>query len=111
VRSDDRIVTYLADPKRSAKQENDGWWRMGDVGYKTRWGCLHLLDREVDVIPGTESTREVGDPVQRRIDDLPQTATTKVQRLGLARVIVESASARPTAGRGRSLSRPPAPAT
>lgn len=109
---------------------------MGDVGYRTKWGCIHLLDREVDLIEGFGSTLaaedtlfdrldelaevvivpgadggavpvvctkddrpldpvawraaaaelpEMAEPVQRRIRDLPQTATTKIKRLELAR--------------------------
>lgn len=134
VRSDGRIVTYLDEHQRWEKQVNDGWWRMGDVGYRTKWGCLHLLDREVDEIPGIDSTLEIEDklfgrlpqlteaiivpgadgkpvpvvatrddepldldawrsavadlptmapPVQWRLEDLPQTATTKIKRLEL----------------------------
>jgi acyl-coenzyme A synthetase/AMP-(fatty) acid ligase len=111
---------------------------MGDVGYRTKWGCLHLLDREVDVIEGFGSTLAaedrlfarlddlaeviiipgadgravpvvctkddvpldleawrsaaeglptMADPVQWRLADLPQTATTKIKRLELARVL------------------------
>ncbi|MEU3832954.1 class I adenylate-forming enzyme family protein [Streptomyces microflavus] len=136
VRSDGRIITYLGEHKRWQKQVHDGWWRMGDVGYRTKWGCLHLLDREVDEIPGIDSTLELEDklfgrlpelteviivpgpdglavpvvatrdnkpldtvawrsavaglpalaePVLWRIEDLPQTATTKIKRLELAR--------------------------
>jgi acyl-coenzyme A synthetase/AMP-(fatty) acid ligase len=138
VRSDGRIVTYLGERERYDKQVNDGWWRMGDVGYRTRWGCLHLLDREVDEIPGIDSTLEIedklferltdlveviiipdrngaavpvvcirddsaldrtawaaavadlptmADPVQWRLADLPQTATAKIKRLELARLL------------------------
>ncbi|MFE4371302.1 AMP-binding protein [Streptomyces sp. NPDC056835] len=136
VRSDGRIKTYLGEPERYAQQLSDGWWRMGDVGYRTKWGCLHLLDREVDLIPGFGSTLAVEDtlfaklddlteviivpgadgtavpvvctkddkpldreawhgavaglpamaePVQWRLADLPQTATTKIKRLELAK--------------------------
>ncbi|MEE1940134.1 AMP-binding protein [Streptomyces sp. TRM 70361] len=138
VRSDGRIVTYLGEHERWKKQVNDGWWRMGDLGYRTRWGCLHLLDREVDRIPGVDSTLEIEDklfarlpelveviivpdadrrpvpvvctrddkpldpvawqaatvglpamaePVHWRLEDLPQTATTKIKRLELARLL------------------------
>lgn len=136
VRSDGRIITYLGEHERWEKQVNDGWWRMGDVGYRTKWGCLHLLDREVDEIKGIDSTLEIedklfarlpelveviiipdehgspvpvictrnelpvdpaawrsavadlppmADPVQWRMEDLPQTATTKIKRLELGR--------------------------
>ncbi|MDI9883337.1 AMP-binding protein [Streptomyces sp. HNM0645] len=143
VRSDGRIVTYLGEHERWQKQVHDGWWRMGDVGYRTRLGCLHLLDREVDEIPGVQSTLEIEDklftrlpelieviivpgadnrpvpvvctrenqpldpiawktavvdlpalaePVQWRLEDLPQTATTKIKRLELARLLTSGAA-------------------
>lgn len=141
VRSDGRIVTYLGEQQRYDDQLSaDGWWRMGDVGYRTERGCFHLLDREVDMIEGFGSTLAaedvlfsrlddlaevvivpdqngtavpvvctrddspldleswraaaaslppMADPVQWRIEDLPQTATTKVKRLSLARAVTE----------------------
>jgi len=70
VRSDGRIVTYLGEQERWDKQVTDGWWRMGDMGYRTRWGCLHLLDREVDVIPGIDSTLEIEDKLFARLPEL-----------------------------------------
>lgn len=136
VRSDGRITTYLGEQERYDKQVDSGWWRMGDVGYRTKWGCVHLLDREVDLIEGFGSTLAIEDqlfsrleqlaevvivagpdgsavpvvstkddlpldraawaaavrglppmaePVQRALDELPQTATTKIKRLELAR--------------------------
>ncbi len=138
VRSDGRIVTYLGEHERYEKQTNDDWWRMGDVGYRTKWGCMHLLDRAVDLIPGIDSTLAVedtlfarmdelieviivpdedgtavpvvctrdgkpvdriawkaavaglptmADPVQWLLEDLPQTATTKIKRLELAKLL------------------------
>lgn len=70
VRSDGRIVTYLGEHERWRGQLNDGWWRMGDLGYITRWGCLHLLDREVDEIPGIDSTLELEDKILARLPEL-----------------------------------------
>jgi acyl-coenzyme A synthetase/AMP-(fatty) acid ligase len=139
VRSAGRIVTYLGEKERYDQQvSEDGWWRMGDVGYRTKWGCVHLLDREVDVIEGFGSSLAVEDtlfsrledlaevvivpgpddsaipvvctkddkpldldawyaataglpamsePLHWRLDELPQTATTKIKRLELARLI------------------------
>jgi acyl-coenzyme A synthetase/AMP-(fatty) acid ligase len=139
VRSDGRIVTYLGEQLRYESQVSPGgWWRMGDLGYRTRWGCVHLLDREVDLIEGFGSTLAAEDalfgkladlaevvivpgadgsavpvvctrdgkpidpdewnaatadlppmaePIQWRIEDLPQTATTKIKRLELARLL------------------------
>nr|BFE58088.1 AMP-binding protein [Dactylosporangium thailandense] len=136
VRTDGRVLTYLGEDSRYERQRTGSWWRMGDLGYRTRWGCLHLLDREVDEIPGFGSTLAAEDhlfarldelaeviivpggdgrpvpvvctkhdrpldrdawraaaaglpplaePVQWRLADLPQTATTKIKRLELAR--------------------------
>ncbi|WP_171169695.1 class I adenylate-forming enzyme family protein [Streptomyces sp. I05A-00742] len=139
VRSDGRIVTYLGEEERYAQQvAAGGWWRMGDVGYRTKWGCVHLLDREVDLIEGfgstlaaedtllgrmselaeivivpgadgravpvvctrgdepldpaawraaTEGLPPMANPVQWKRDELPQTATTKIKRLELARLL------------------------
>jgi acyl-coenzyme A synthetase/AMP-(fatty) acid ligase len=138
VRSGGRAVTYLGDEELYRRQCDDQWWRMGDLGYLTRWGCLHLLDREVDRIPGFGSTLAVEDallsrlpdltevvilpdahgravpvvctredrpldddrwrtavadlpamraPLHRRLADLPHTATTKIKRRELARLV------------------------
>lgn len=138
ISSDGRIRTYLGEQERFEGQASEEWWRMGDLGYRTRWGCLHLMDREVDEIPGFGSTLMVEDrlfsrlgelsevviiptgegppcpvvctkddrpldasawraavadlplmaaPVQWRQADLPQTATIKVKRLELARLV------------------------
>ncbi|MEV8511606.1 class I adenylate-forming enzyme family protein [Dactylosporangium sp. NPDC051484] len=136
VSTDGRVLTYLGEQQRYDGQRDGSWWRMGDLGYRGRWGCLHLLDREVDEIPGFGSTLAAEDhlfgrlaelaeviivpgadgtpvpvvctkgdrpldraawhsavsalpamaePVQWRLADLPQTATTKIKRLELAR--------------------------
>ncbi|HEX2297390.1 MAG TPA: AMP-binding protein [Pseudonocardiaceae bacterium] len=67
-----RALTYLGEGERFATQVNGQWWRGGDVGYRTRWGCLHLLDREVDVIPTIHSTLEVEDTVLGRLAELTE---------------------------------------
>ncbi len=73
VRSDGRIVTYLGEADRYDRQvSKGGWWRMGDVGYRSPWGCVHLLDREVDVIKGFGSTLAVEDALFGRLDELSE---------------------------------------
>jgi len=145
VRTDGRALTYVNEEARYRGQLHGGWWRMGDVGYRTRWGCLHILDREVDVIPGLGSALEIEDalllrldslleivvipggagaatpvvvtkdgaaldpaqwakatadlppmlpPVQMSLAELPRTATAKVQRLELARMLQQPAGSR-----------------
>jgi acyl-coenzyme A synthetase/AMP-(fatty) acid ligase len=142
VRTDGRAKTYLGEEERYQQQLTDGWWRMGDVGYRTWRGCLHLCDREVDIIPGFGSTLEVEDrlmsrlpsllevviipdeagtpvpvlasrtgtelgpgqwekaiadlppmaePLYMSLSEIPRTATTKVRRLELARILRERA--------------------
>jgi acyl-coenzyme A synthetase/AMP-(fatty) acid ligase len=71
IRSDGRILTYLGESQRHQRQLSDGgWWRMGDVGYRTWKGCVHLLDREVDIIEGFGSTLAVEDVLFARMHDL-----------------------------------------
>lgn len=141
VRTQGHFVTYLGEQERFDEQVSEGgWWRMGDVGYRTRWGCLHVLDREVDVIDdfcstlaaedrllnGVEQLAEViivrgpaglpvpvvctrddtpldetawraaavglppmADPVRWRAEELPKTATMKIKRRELERILSE----------------------
>ncbi len=70
VRTDGRALTYHGQDERYRAQLDDGWWRMGDVGYLTRWGCLHICDREVDVIPGIGSALELEDRLMSRLECL-----------------------------------------
>lgn len=66
------LHTYLGEEDNHAANLRDGWWRMGDVGYRTRFGCMHMLDREVDVIPGVDSTLEIEDVVMNRLSELKE---------------------------------------
>lgn len=62
--------TYLGEQDRYDANRHGEWWRTGDVGYFTRFGCLHMLDREVDMIPGVRSILEVEDVVLSRLGEL-----------------------------------------
>ncbi|MFD9393211.1 class I adenylate-forming enzyme family protein [Streptomyces sp. NPDC060000] len=64
--------TYFAEQERYDTNRHGLWWRTGDVGYRTRSGCLHLLDREVDMIPGVHSSLEVEDVVLSRLAELSE---------------------------------------
>ncbi|OLZ73435.1 long-chain acyl-CoA synthetase [Streptomyces sp. IMTB 2501] len=73
VRSDGRARTYVGEDERFEQNITaDGWWRMGDVGYRTKWGCLHLLNREVDVIDGFGSTLGAEDQLLSAMAQLTQ---------------------------------------
>lgn len=62
--------SYFGERERYEANVHDGWWRTGDLGYRTRLGCLHLLDREVDTIPGVRSNLEVEDLLLSRLEEL-----------------------------------------
>jgi acyl-coenzyme A synthetase/AMP-(fatty) acid ligase len=64
--------TYFAEHERYATNRNGDWWRTGDVGYRTRLGCLHLLDREIDMIPGVRSSLQIEDVVLSRMEELTE---------------------------------------
>lgn len=70
VRWEGLLHTYLGEDEKHAANLRDGWWRMGDVGYRSKYGCVHMLDREVDVIPGVESTLEIEDLVMNRLAEI-----------------------------------------
>jgi len=70
VRSRSQILTYLGEEDRYRSQVRDGWWRMGDMGYRDRWGRLYLLDREVDQITSIGSNLEVEDILMSKLDEL-----------------------------------------
>ncbi|WP_328436299.1 acyl--CoA ligase [Streptomyces sp. NBC_00457] len=64
--------TYFAEQDRYDANRNGQWWRTGDVGYRTRFGCLHMLDREVDMIPGVRSSLEIEDVVLGELSELSE---------------------------------------
>jgi acyl-coenzyme A synthetase/AMP-(fatty) acid ligase len=70
VRSRGRALTYVDEPGLWAGQWDRGWWQMGDLGHRGRWGCVHLLDREIDHIEGLDSALEVEDTLMNRLPQL-----------------------------------------
>jgi fatty acid CoA ligase FadD22 len=65
-----RILTYLGGEDQYARQLSGGWWRMGDVGYRNRWGGLYLIDREIDQIDSVDSNLEIEDILMSRLEEL-----------------------------------------
>jgi|SRR4051812_3265969 acyl-coenzyme A synthetase/AMP-(fatty) acid ligase len=63
---------YFAERERYDANMTDGWWRTGDVGYFTKLGCLHMLDREVDMIDGVRSSLEIEDLVLGTLEELTE---------------------------------------
>ncbi|WP_019887238.1 class I adenylate-forming enzyme family protein [Streptomyces purpureus] len=72
VRTPGRALTYHGEDERYARQVDGDWWRMGDVGHLTPRGCVHLLDREVDLIPSLRSTLEAEDTILARLPELTE---------------------------------------
>ncbi|WP_075660774.1 class I adenylate-forming enzyme family protein [Streptomyces acidiscabies] len=75
VRWDGIAKTYHGEQERYDANLTDGWWRTGDVGYRTRFGCLHMLDREFDAIDGVGSSLEIEDVL---LDELAELAEVVV---------------------------------
>lgn len=63
---------YVGEDERTAAARSAGWWKMGDVGFKSRWGCLHLLDRTADVISEVPSTLRCEDLLLSRLPALTE---------------------------------------
>lgn len=74
VHSRARCLTYLGDDDLAARNRSGEWWSMGDLGYLTRWGTLHFLDRDVDRVEGVDSTQRVEDVLLDRLPDLTEVA-------------------------------------
>jgi acyl-coenzyme A synthetase/AMP-(fatty) acid ligase len=64
--------TYYGEQERYDTNRKGEWWGTGDVGYFTKFGCLHMLDREVDMIPGVKSSLEIEDVVLSKLDELSE---------------------------------------
>ncbi|MFI5687601.1 class I adenylate-forming enzyme family protein [Streptomyces sp. NPDC051636] len=64
--------TYFGEQERYDGNRKGEWWGTGDVGYFTRFGCLHMLDREVDMIPGVRSSLEIEDVVLGKLPELSE---------------------------------------
>lgn len=72
VRGQNVAKTYFGEKERFAANKDGKWWRTGDVGYRTKLGCLHMLDREADMIPGVGSNLEIEDLLMSRLGELSE---------------------------------------
>jgi acyl-coenzyme A synthetase/AMP-(fatty) acid ligase len=67
IRSKGLVRDYIGRTEQYEAKRDGDWWAMGDVGFRTRRGCLHVLDREVDAIEGVESLLALEDMLMERI--------------------------------------------
>ncbi|HEX3784176.1 MAG TPA: AMP-binding protein [Pseudonocardiaceae bacterium] len=74
VRLRSRALTYLGEEDRYGDVLNDGWWQMGDMGFRGRWGEVYLLDREVDQIESMPSNLQAEDVLMSRLEELREVA-------------------------------------
>ncbi len=72
VRWEGLAKTYFGERERFDANMHGRWWRTGDVGYRTWRGCIHLLDREIDMIPGVSSSLEIEDLLMGRLAELSE---------------------------------------
>ncbi|GIF47570.1 acyl-CoA synthetase (AMP-forming)/AMP-acid ligase II [Asanoa ferruginea] len=48
-----RCLTYLGEDERYRAKTEGSWWNSGDLGERIAFGRIRLLDREVDMMPGS----------------------------------------------------------
>jgi acyl-coenzyme A synthetase/AMP-(fatty) acid ligase len=78
IASNGALKTYVGQEELATRNRSGPWWRMGDLGCKTRWGTLHLLDREVDAIDGLESSLRIEDLLLERLERLGEVVIVDV---------------------------------
>ncbi|MFF5926674.1 class I adenylate-forming enzyme family protein [Streptomyces hydrogenans] len=72
VRTHGHSLGIIGGADQFAERFAGGWWRMGDLGYRSKWGCVHLLDREIDHIDGVASSLRVEDTLMERLPQLTE---------------------------------------
>lgn len=68
------ILGYLGRQEEYEHNRIGRWWRMTDVGERSRLGCLHLLDREIDETKDFASLLELEDRLLSEIPTLREVA-------------------------------------
>ncbi len=61
---------YVGEPDRLAPGSPKTWWSTGDIGFRSRRGCIHLIDRAVDEAPEVRSALRVEDTLLSRLPQL-----------------------------------------
>jgi acyl-coenzyme A synthetase/AMP-(fatty) acid ligase len=84
VRSRGRVRTYLGEDERFRAELTDGWWYVGDMGWRDRRGRVYLADREVDKISEIDSNLQLEDLLMDRLNEISEL------------VIVPNGAGRPT---------------
>ncbi|MCZ7417808.1 MULTISPECIES: AMP-binding protein [unclassified Streptomyces] len=77
-RSSGVALTYVGQQELYDERSEDGWWNLQDIGYRTRWGCVHLLDREFDQTDELESLLSAEDTVLEAMTELTEAVFVRV---------------------------------
>ncbi|QKW08207.1 acyl--CoA ligase [Streptomyces sp. NA04227] len=93
-RSSGVALTYVGQQELYDERcEAGDWWNLQDIGYKTRWGCVHLMDREFDQADGLDSLLAAEDTL---IEALPELTEAVFVRVGeTVRPVVTTRQDRP----------------
>ncbi|MFD9992116.1 AMP-binding protein, partial [Bacillus cereus] len=87
VRSKGRGLTYVGEEGRFTCQLDGTWWNMGDLGYRGKWQCVHLLDREVDRMDGLDSVLEAEDTLMTLVPELTEVVLVEAASGGILPVV------------------------
>ncbi|MHC0430232.1 class I adenylate-forming enzyme family protein [Streptomyces sp. O3] len=71
VRTKGRCLGYLGEPERHREKLWGEWWNTGDIGVHRYDGSVEVLDREIDVIPGTSGI-ELESKLLERLDEVTE---------------------------------------
>ncbi|MEU1331166.1 class I adenylate-forming enzyme family protein [Streptomyces sp. NPDC005865] len=71
-------LTYVGQQELYDERYDDDWWNLQDIGHKTRWGCVHLMDREFDQTDGLESLLAAEDLLIEALPELTEAVFVRV---------------------------------
>jgi acyl-coenzyme A synthetase/AMP-(fatty) acid ligase len=87
VRSKTLCAEYLGRADLYGSKRHGRWWEMNDRGYRSRFGCLHLMDREDDAIDGVQSLLAIEDALLERLPQLREVVLVPDEQ-GLPRPVI-----------------------
>jgi acyl-coenzyme A synthetase/AMP-(fatty) acid ligase len=88
---------YVGEPERPSPAGGRRWWPTGDVGFRSKWGCIHLLDRAVDEPPEVRSALLVEDELLERLPQVSEVLVLPVAG-SLPRPVVCTTDGQPLPG-------------
>jgi acyl-coenzyme A synthetase/AMP-(fatty) acid ligase len=80
-RSAGRMITYYGEDQRALHASDGEWFATGDIAFRTRWGCYHMLDREPEFDAEFGSGLQAEDALLERMPDLNEVVV--IHRQGL----------------------------